>query len=272
MSNLTTDRAIKRAYFSDLSGNHIIEFQFSPAELDFSEGGTYADRVSTGNYFTDLVWISGRPTKFRVQMFVDRTAESYFVSNYNQDPFADLTRFPNRLPKYLDFDILNLVKGIANGNTSSGFVSSFKKRYEGAGNDVDASTYSATPHFAQPLDKASQGVLRDLEALMYYVRPEGLTMAEATFKPDGSLNVKDVGQQRFTPPPMARFYFGSIWREGYIINVDYNLSVMNKELVPLRMDANIEFACTRWGYLSEVSQEPKENAINFSNEFNTQAD
>ncbi len=103
MSNITTDRAVKKAYFSDLSGGHIIEFQFSPHQLDFSEGGNYADRVVTGNYFTDLVWISGRPNKFTVQLFIDRTQESYFVDNFNQDPFSEISRFPNRNPKYLNF-------------------------------------------------------------------------------------------------------------------------------------------------------------------------
>jgi len=261
MSNITTDRAVKKAYFSDLSGGHIIEFQFSPHELDFSEGGNYADRVSTGNYFTDLIWISGRPNKFNVQLFIDRTQESYFVDNFNQDPFSEISRFPNRNPKYLNFDIVNLAKGIANGGTSSGFASSFKKKYDGDGNKVEASTYSASPHYRQTQFDENVGVLKDLEALMYYVRPEGLNLAEATFRSDGSVSIKDFSQQRFTPPPMVRFYFGAIWREGYITNVDYNLSVMNKQLVPKRLDATIEIACTRWGYLNDVKPQEINTAL-----------
>jgi hypothetical protein len=261
MSNITTDRAVKKAYFSDLSGGHIIEFQFSPHQLDFSEGGNYADRVVTGNYFTDLVWISGRPNKFTVQLFIDRTQESYFVDNFNQDPFSEISRFPNRNPKYLNFDVVNLAKGIARGGTSSGFESSFKKGYEGEGNKVEPSTYSASPHYRQTSFDENVGVLKDLEALMYYVRPEGLNLAEATFKADGSVGIKDFSQQRFMPPPMVRFYYGAIWREGYMINVDYNLSVMNKQLVPKRLDANIEIACTRWGYLNDVKPQETNTSL-----------
>lgn len=253
MSNLTTDRAVKKAYFSDLSGGHIIEFQFSPHQLDFSEGGNYADRVMTGHFFTDLIWISGRPTKFKVQLFIDRTQESYFVENYNQDPFAELHRFPNRNPKYLNFDVVNLAKGIASGNTSSGFASSFKGADTRGANTVSPSVYSASPHYKQSEFDENVGVLKDLEALLYYVRPDGLKLSEATFKNDGSVSIRDFEQRRFVPPPMVRFYYGAIWREGYMINVDYNLSVMNKLLVPKRLDAEIEFACTKWGYLNEVN-------------------
>ena len=44
MSLNTTPRAVKKAYFSDLEGGNILEFQFAPSELDFSEGGQFADR------------------------------------------------------------------------------------------------------------------------------------------------------------------------------------------------------------------------------------
>jgi len=252
MSNLTVDRAVKKAYFSDLEGGHILEFQFSPSELDFSEGGQYADRVMTGNYFTDLIWISGRPTKFNVQLFIDRTQESYTVDNYNQDPFDSFKRFPNSNPRYGNFDIVNLINGIKNSNTSSGFATSFKKAGDKGANEVQPSTYTASPHYKQSSFEENVGVIKDLEALMYYVRPKGFKLGEITIQTDGNVSVKDFEQGRFMPPPMVRFYYGSFWREGYITEVKYNLSVMNKLLVPRRMDATIEMACTQWGYLNEL--------------------
>ena len=58
-----TQRAIKKAYFSDLDGGNILEFQFMPHELDFTEGGEYSERKPVGNYFPELMWINGKSIK-----------------------------------------------------------------------------------------------------------------------------------------------------------------------------------------------------------------
>lgn len=261
MSNLTTDRATKKAYFTDLDGGHLLEFQFAPFELNFEEGGRFVDRLPTGRYFNELVWISGKPTEFNLQMFIDRTQESYVSENFDQDPFSDVRRFPNRNPVYGFLDIVGLIEGIKNSNTSSGFATSFKKKNQQGANEVAPSNYSASPHYVQRQFDEGSGVIPDLEALLYYVRPKGMKLSEATIHKDGSVKVTDYEQARFTPPPMIRFYYGNLWREGYVIEVKYNLSVMNKLLVPKRMDADIKIACTNWGYLNEMGSGSIDGAI-----------
>ena len=256
MTNLTTDRATKKAYFTDLDGGHIFEFQFSPNELDFKEGGQYVDMVMTGNFFTDLIWISGVPNRFNLRVFIDRTQESYVVEDYNQDPFSAIIRFPSARPRMSSYDATSMIMGL---KQSSGLSTSFKKDYQGGGNSVDPSKYSSSPDFKQSQMDGASGVLKDLEALMYYVRPKGLKLSEITIQ-QGQVSVKDFPTGRFVPPPMIRFYYGAMWREGYLINVDYNLSVMNNILVPRRLDANLTIACTRWGYLNELGSSAIENA------------
>jgi len=251
MSSLTTDRAGRRAYFSDISGGHIIEFQFSPSELDFSEGGNFSRRQPTGSYFQELVWISGKTDPYDIRLFIDRTQESYTVDEYNKDPFASFKRFPNRNPRYNNAEVFSYITGIGIANTSSGFASSFRKKQDGGANEVQPSIYNATPHFKQTQFEENVGVIRDLESLLYYVRPKGLKISEATIQSDGTVDILDFPQSRFTPPPMVRFYYGEFWREGYITQVKYTLSAMNKLLVPRRMDATITMECTKWGYLNE---------------------
>lgn len=265
--NLTTDRAVKKAYFSDFFGDNIVEFQFAPHELDFSEGGQYADRVVTGNFFTDLIWISGRPTKFSVQMFIDRTQESFISDQYNQDPFANFKRFPNSNPRLSGFDIYNMVQGLKQGSSSSGFATSFKRgNTKEDGNEVAPSNYSASPQFSQSQFNEATGVIKDLEAILYYVRPRGLKLSEITIEGTQVVSIGDYKQNRFVPPPKVRFYYGAFWREGYITEVKYNLSVMNKLLVPRRLDATIEMACTSWGYLNEIGNSAIDGAKpNFDN-------
>lgn len=262
----TTDRAVKKAYFSDLGGEHILEFQFSPHTLDFQEGGRYSNRVSTGNFFTDLVWISGEVNAFDLRMFIDRTQESYTVENADQDPYSSFRRFPNAKNPAPNLDIVNLIRGITNSNTSSGFANSFRKPSTSGANYVEPSKYSASPQFKQTSFNDNVGVIADVEALMYYVRPKGLNLSEITISSDGSASVKDFEQGRFVPPPKCRFYFGNMWREGYIVNVKYNLSVMNKQLVPQRMDAELKMICTKWGYLNDINTPTLDSAVPFDDD------
>lgn len=240
--SVTAERATKKAYFTNLAGGKLLEFQFSPDILDFNEGGEYMDRIPVGNYFNDASWISGKVSKFNLRMFVDRTQESYTAENYNNDPFDGIKRYPTRSPKYLNFDIINMLRGIGQRKPAS----------NGEGNMVDASNYSASPHFSQPSFNDSLGVIGDVEALLYYVRPEGLELSDITIQKDGTARVFDFPQGRFTPPPKCRFHYGNLWSEGYIIDVKYNLSIPNKDLVFRRMDADLVMLRTRWGYLRDI--------------------
>lgn len=252
--NLTTDRATKKAYFSDMDGGHIVDFQFTPPELDFTEGGRFSDRVMTGQYLTDYIWISGKPSKFNLKLWVDRTQESMLPLNQDQDPFADIVRFPKRTnPRFTNFDVVNLIRGIANNDTSSGFASTFRKKNTSGANQVDSTIYSGTPDFSQDKYSPERGVYDDVERLMHYVRPLGFKLGNGSIGADGSVSIKDFAQSRFTPPPMVRFFYGNLWTEGYIEEVKYSLSMMSKTLVPRRLEADISFLRTAWGYLDEVS-------------------
>lgn len=263
---LGIERATKKAYITDLNGGNIVDFQFTPEELDFFEGGRFADRSSVGNYHTDYIWISGQPNKFKIDMWVDRTSESFGIGG--TDPFEDASRFPkvaNR--KYTNFGLVNLVRGIQSGSTSSGFQSTFFRNKNTTANKIDPSIYSFNPEFPQDeYANNTKGVYFDLERLLYYVRPLGFELSRGTITPDGAISLRNFTQSRFTPPPMVRFFYGNSWSEGYIEEVKYNLSAMNKQLVPRRLKAEISFLRTRWGYLEEIRHNAQ-GIVNF-NEIN----
>lgn len=258
-----TERATKKAYLTDLNGGNVIDFQFTPEELEFFEGGRFADRQSVGEYHTDYIWISGKPNKFNLKMWVDRTQEAFATGVVNVDPFADSSRFPgvaNR--KYTNFDLVNLVRGIRNGSTSSGFQSTFFKPKATEGNSVDPSIYSFNPDFPQDVIQNNiKGVYYDLERLLYYVRPQGFKLSSGTISTDGVVSLTNFSQTRFMPPPMVRFFYGNSWSEGYIEEVKYSLTAMNKQLVPRRLEADISFLRTRWGYLEELASTTANPAI-----------
>tara|TARA_Y100000034_G_scaffold29728_1_gene36161 strand:+ start:37440 stop:38186 length:747 start_codon:yes stop_codon:yes gene_type:complete len=245
--SITKDRAVKRAYFSNLEGGNIVEFQFSPASLQFKEGGKFEERIKVGNYFPELIWISGDTNAFELRFFIDRTQESYVRDEYNSDPFEDFKRFPEPYTKYVPSQVYALIAGAKQDSDV---------RKNGAvGGGIQPSSYSASPHYAQSSFNDNVGVLKDLEALMYFLRPQGIELGDISISESGEVNINDFSQNRFTPPPMFRFYYGSIWREGYFTNIEYQLSAMNKQLVPNRLDATIKMACSNWGYLSELNNE-----------------
>lgn len=253
MSLPISDRATKRAYITDLNGGNVVDFQFTPEELSFFEGGRFSDRISTGEYHTDYIWISGKPNKFNLKMWVDRTAESFGSDNMS-DPFADTSRFPKHGNKrFTNFDLVNLVRSIREGSTSSGFQSTFFKKTAEEGRQIDPSIYSFNPDFPQDVvANNTKGVYYDLEKLLYYVRPQGFKLSGGTISTDGTVSLSNFAQSRFAPPPMVRFFYGNSWSEGYIEEVKYTLSAMNRQLVPRRLEADISFIRTRWGYLEEV--------------------
>ena len=257
----TTSRATKGAYFSDTNGGNIVDFQFSPESLEFTEGGRFEDRILTGQYHTDYIWISGQPTKQEIKMWVDRTDESFNNVDKTEDPFSDLVRFPKAsIPKYANFDIVNFLKGVKNGITDL-TKNGLSKKTDDTANTVDRSVYSVNPAFSQDVTSANRGVFYDVELLSYFIRPKGFKLSSAT-DTNGIIKITDFPQNRFTPPPKCRFFYGNYWAEGYIQEVDYKLTVMNENLVPLRMEADIIFLTTKWGYLNDLATD---NAIDVNN-------
>lgn len=246
--NVTAERASKKAYFSDLEGGHILDFQFTPDELNFTEGGRFVDRVTIGYHKTDYIWLSGKPSKFNLKMWVDRTQESATPLN-NSDPFENAKTQPaSRFSKLGGIAVDNLERSALYSAGKKAIVKSGAKN----GNEVASTVYSATPDFKQNADNEIKGVYFDLEALLYYVRPIGFKLSTADTQPDGKIKITDYSQSRFSPPPMCRFYYGNYWVEGYIEEVRYSLTAMNKMLVPRRLEADISFLRTNFGYLEEV--------------------
>ena len=258
-----TKRAVGRAYFSDTEGGNIVDFQFAPAQLQMFEGNRFSDRISIGEYHTDYLWLSGKPNNFQLKFFVDRTLESMGVWT-GEDPFANMSLNRRRTnPRFTNFDAVNMVRGLLKGDLgSSGFYTSLKRKGSvREGNPLVPSNYSINPDFRQDTYSEDVGVYADLERLMYFIRPKGFKLANIRLNTDGTMRMNEFEQNRFTPPPKVRFYYGNMWREGYFEQIKYDLSVMNSRLVPRRLDADIEFICTRWGYLTGIEAEEGEKAI-----------
>ena len=253
--SLTSNRSTKGAYFSDTKGGNIIDFQFSPETLEFNEGGRFSDRVLTGRYNVDYIWISGQPTKMSIKMWVDRTLESVTPTDATQDPFGDVVRFPKAtIPRYANFDIVNMVRGMKNGimDRINGNVKN-KQLQSKTPIPIDPSVFAVSPNFDQSTTTSNKGVFHDVEKLAYFIRPLGYEQGVATTNSEGVISISDYKHNRFTPPPKCRYFYGNFWAEGYIQEVSYKLSVMNENLVPLRMEADIEFIVTDKGYLNDIA-------------------
>ena len=247
MATLGSDRATGRAFFSDLDGGNIIDFQFAPFTLDFEEGGQYEQRTQIGRHFTDAVWISGKPNMFNLNMFVDRTNESVPMDLYDM-PYNTLRRFPERqYSQYNPLQAASLVRGMMRSDVLGD-------------KDFKQSEYFANPAFADGYDPA-RGIYPDLERLLQFVRPVGVSVDNNTIRNSGEVNLEEFEEYRFVAPPMVRFYYGTHWRECYMTSVKYRLSAMNKELVPRRFEADISLIAIRWGYL--------ENVTNFNDSIST---
>lgn len=250
--SITSNRATKGAYLCDLQGGHIVDFQFSPETLEFNEGGRFNDRIITGRHDTDYIWISGQPTRQNIKMWVDRTLESNTQLDQTSDPYSSITKLPkSAIPRYADFDVVNFINGVKNG-----LVDLYSKargiKDVTEQTSLEPSTYAVSPNFNQATSNDSKGVFYDVELLAYFLRPEGYELAKAT-NTNGVISIDDVKQTRFIPPPKCRYFYGNYWAEGYIQEVEYKLSVMNDNLVPMRMEADIVFLRTKWGYLNELT-------------------
>lgn len=239
--NLTTERATAGAYLADLNGQNIVDFQFSPHELDFSEDSNIVDRMNVGHYYPELVWISGKLKTFNVKMFIDRSLESMVKDSQNNDPFSDVKRFPDQNPRSDNsVDYSNGLK-VANGGQADEIR-------------VEMTSFDVSPEYPKVTNNDEKGVYPELEKVLYYIRPKGLKIPSSSLSDKGILTVEDLEISRFTPPPVVRFFYGNLWKQGYLSKVSYTLSVVNKLLVPQRMEATLEFMIEAEGILNDISQ------------------
>lgn len=234
-------------YISDIGGNVVIPFQFSLAELSGSESANFSERVRTGGFEPELIWISGQVRRLTVPFFIDRTEESrnYQVQSNLPTRLDNQIRFPSRYPRISQEDALSYEAGLKNSEPAPGATSK-------SANEVERSQYVATADFKQYDNDGNQGVYRDLELFLYFIRPFGVKLSTGKFDDSGAFSIKDSPESRFTPPPMCRFFHGNYWIQGYVGRLNYNMTAMNSLLVPRRLDGTIEFIIEKDGILSEV--------------------
>jgi hypothetical protein len=236
-----TPRATKRAYLTDINGDNVVNFQFAPASLTFSEGNTFHERLKTGAYYAEYTWISGVRRAFTLEMFIDRTLQSFSGPEFNQDIASEVRRIPAIFPQFTAFQ-------------SSAYVNAIR-RAKGRRAEVPTvpmTSHSKSPEFAQNNLNEEKGVYPDLHKLLYYIRPSVLTQSTGFFENTGTIEFDSNANNRFTPPPRCRFFQGNQWKEGFISQVEYELSAMNRELVPRRLIANFTFLVEREGILVDL--------------------
>lgn len=244
----------KVAYLADVDGKNIIQFMFAPNTLGFSEGNNYYEEIKIGRTKPDVLWVSAQPQSFSFEIFIDRTAESA-GTNENLDIYADYktTGFQAASQRFFP-SLTQRLRTIINKLHSSNYT--IMAEYEGQLSDLNIA-----PHYQQNLEENEvKGVLPDLEKLLYYVRQKGAKGSDLVVEDLGNIGEVSsaisqniTADRLFVSPPKCRFYYGSIWKEGYIRNIQYQLLVPNAQLIPRRLVANIDFLITRGGTLSEVN-------------------
>jgi hypothetical protein len=243
-------RALKSAYLSNVEGSVIIDFQFSPSELDFSENSSVKVETLTGEYGADLFWTSSNMDSVTLKLFIDRTSES-FVGTKTPDK-EKTVKIPSWFPKpYETSAIVNAIKR------------QLKPKEAG---QIERSSYDPSPNFKQDEAKYN-GVLTDLAKIQLFLRPEGyksslsgMLVNSKNYK--GKLNIEESAGKRFSPPPIIRFFHGDLWVEGYATKFSYNLSVMNTQLVPQRLTGDLIIVVSRSGQFKSVGSSAENYSSN----------
>lgn len=233
-------RASKTTYLTDIPGNTVIQFQFSPHEISGAESGNFSERVRVGGHEPELIWISGTVRKMSIPFFIDRTEESVSQQRFNNRPLDPYIRFPNRFPRSSQDDALAYRQGVANGNGA-------KETPE-----LERSNFDPNPNFRLFQNDTEIGVYRDLDLFLKFVRPAGKGLTVAKFEQTGEFRILDTAEARFFPPPVVRFFHGNYWLQGYLARIEYRMSAMNGSLVPRRLEGTLDFLIEKDGVLAPV--------------------
>ena len=238
------DKATKHAYFSDVTGNVIIDFQFSPHELEFRENSKIVGESVVGHFGNNLLWIGGDVSDVKIHIFIDRTEESFvgqksdLTTRHIQTPGI----FSNPLEKSV---VVDAIKNVISMSQLPGI------------NNPERSYYDPAPHFPQK-ENSETGVLNDIAKFQYFTRPEGYKSNTIVIKEGSKSSKRDryvytsENDALFSAPPIIRFYHGEMWVEGYITNFSYKVSAMNTELIPRRMEGDISIKVHRYGSFKTV--------------------
>lgn len=244
------------AYFCTVDGRNIFPFQFSPDVLRFSESSNFYHEMVSGRYDVPSHWISGRPQMFPLRLFIDRTGES----RVNEAPSNSLNDYEQGFLSGAGIGGTGLYSGILQGVRSA----ASRLRRTGGDYEFELSSYDMSPHFKKRSadDDEQIGVYKDLENLLKLMRPKGYPAFNSVQTPVGSIEFTEQDLIQFQPPEKLRFFHGALWKEGYIVSLDYELSVMNGSLIPRRMDANLMFLAERSGIIAETAKIPDEEYLN----------
>jgi hypothetical protein len=239
------EKALTHAYFSDVSGKVVIDFQFSPASLTFVENSKVVEETVVGHYGNDLLWIGGNVSDIKLHIFLDRTEES--LVGQKSDALNRTIKTPNVfVAPFQSSVILEAIKNVLGMSSRPGI------------NDPERSSYDPAPHFAQNPNNTT-GVLGDVAKFQYFMRPEGYKNSVIIVEGGANKSSKDEdtltnpNDALFSMPPLIRFYHGEIWVEGYLSVFNYKLTVMDKQLIPNRLEADINIKVHRFGTFRTVT-------------------
>jgi hypothetical protein len=234
-----TERAIRSAFFSNESGTVIIDFQFTPVSIEFEKSTAYHSSNMNGFDEPDIGWISGVPSHFALDIFIDRTSESLGekYTEYEGETLQN-TEF------YYGYDKYN----------QSGIIKEYIKSAKNAKANFKVSDYAVNAVFAKNAKyNETIGVFQDLANLLYFITPLGndtLPVGDMTKK--GVVVLKNFKTAQFSPPPVILFFYGDFWKKGFLSRISYSLSAMNKNLIPRRLMANLEFIELSGGVLKDI--------------------
>ncbi len=244
----TLPKALRKGFITDLKGNNVIEFQFNPTEFEFQESNVFNERNLTGREDTDTLWVSGSPEKFTMELFIDRSIESRGNMTSSTD-ISGLVGSPDPMAgnataqygRYV-FDkarnVINEVKGI-------------KREFDG--NNIVFSDYNPSPHININDEGFDDdiGVWNEYNKFRKYLKPEGWRQAD--LRQIQANNGNAIIDRQFIPPPVAILYFGDLWVQGYMETLNPRFSVMNRMLVPQRMEITFSMTVQNKGILSPVN-------------------
>ena len=238
-------QATRKGFFADLSSNVLAEFQFNPTEITLPESSEVQSRTPTGREEPDLLWVKGAGRSFRVDLFIDRTAESKGrgLGNTTVNDYAR----PDSYYWGPGSEVSQNVRAV--GDRVDRTLNRLEKLNPPAP-EFNMSDYNPSPHVNPDDDgfREDVGVYGEYQKFLRMKRSEGYE------NPDRRVAMLLGRDVKFAPPPLIVFFFGDLWVEGYVTELTPKFSVFTKELVPQRLELEVTMSVLASGILAPVPQ------------------